>query len=299
MTLSAIAIVLLSALMHALWNLYYKRSRDGTGLFLTSTALQVGVLLPLFVYLVCVHGIPRQGVMFVVSSSILQGIYLFLLARAFRAGEMSLVYPIARSAPVLVAIWGALFLGERLAMLGIVGVVLSVTGAWLIEASENSFGARAQGRPRVSLAVWLALITAFVISIYSIIDKLGISIFASSTLPPSARLGGSLIYAYLTFVILGLTLAAGKGTRLAGLGDLLKSEWRWAIAVAVLSFLSYFLLIFVLSFSSVTYAVSVRQASIIFGVLLGGYKLRESRMPMRLAASVVIVAGLILIGIAK
>jgi drug/metabolite transporter (DMT)-like permease len=298
-TASAIAIVLASALMHALWNLYYKRSRDGSGLFLLATTIQVVILLPIFAYLVSVHGIPRQGIVFVVSSSVLQGIYLFLLARAFRAGEMSLVYPIARSAPVLVAIWGALFLGERLASLGIVGVILSVAGVWFIEASENDLQARGNGRRRISLAVWLALVTAFVISIYSIVDKLGISFFAPKALPPSARLGGSLVYAYLTFVILGLTLAAGKGTRLMKLGSLLKAEWRWAVIIALLSLLSYFLLIFVLSFSSVTYAVSVRQASIIFGVLLGGYRLRESKVPMRLAASVVIAAGLVLIGVAK
>ena len=77
-----------------------------------------------------------------------------------------------------------------------------------------------------------------------------------------------------------------------------RREWKRALLGGLMTFASYTLILFVMETENVGYIVSIRQSSVIFGVLLGVAFLKESYGKLRLVASVLIVLGLILIATA-
>ena len=72
-------------------------------------------------------------------------------------------------------------------------------------------------------------------------------------------------------------------------------EWKRALAVVGLSLISYSLILYVLMTEKVSYVTAVRQCSVIFVVLLGGYALKETYTKRRLIAAVVMILGIFLI----
>src|SRR5260370_42689288 len=96
--------------------------------------------------------------------------YLFLLSTAYRRGELSVVYPIARgSAPMLSVLVGIGILGERLATVQLVGVALLIAGILAVTLPQTS------GRATVP-----ALLTGVAIPTSSPVAPRGVS-------PPAPR----------------------------------------------------------------------------------------------------------------
>ena len=94
-------------------------------------------------------------------------------------------------------------------------------------------------------------------------------------------------------VLYGLTcLARFPHQQIAQIG---RAEWKRALAIVGLSFLSYSLILYVLMTEKVSYVTAVRQCSVIFVVLLGGYALKETYTKRRFVAAVVMVLGIFLI----
>src|SRR5262245_60359227 len=128
MPLAALLLVLFAALCHATWNLLVKA--DPRPLEIQSGALLVGTLLcapVLFIY--SPWELPTSAWALVLVSAAFETGYVLSLSAGYAAGELSLVYPIARgSAPVLVAPLAVLVLGERLSLRGVTGIALVVVG---------------------------------------------------------------------------------------------------------------------------------------------------------------------------
>ena len=76
-----------------------------------------------------------------------------------------------------------------------------------------------------------------------------------------------------------------------------RTEWKRTLAVVGLSLTSYSLILYVLMTEKVSYVTAVRQCSVIFVVLLGGYTLKETYTKRRFIAAVVMVLGIFLIAI--
>jgi multidrug transporter EmrE-like cation transporter len=138
---TAIALVLLAALMHALWNLLLKGKNRMRTAWLASA---VGGLLGL-PFILLSDPAPIRSWGFAAVAALLEVVYLTLLSAAYARGDFSAVYPLARgSAPALLALWAALLLGERPSPAGMMGLAL-LLGGWSSSGGSAPRGQAATG----------------------------------------------------------------------------------------------------------------------------------------------------------
>src|SRR5918992_595064 len=126
MTGGALAFGLGRAFLHALWNVLLAGSRDSVAATGALLAFGVVLLAPAALF---AGDVSSSAIPFVAASAALELAYFVLLARAYRGGELGVVYPVARgSAPVLVLGAAVLGLGKGVSVLAAVGVVLVAAG---------------------------------------------------------------------------------------------------------------------------------------------------------------------------
>lgn len=169
MTTFALALVLLSAFTHASWNLLAKRAQGGAAFGWLIFTLAVPLYAPLVAGLIVLRA-PRLGpeeLLFILGSALLHVAYFLLLFAGYRAGDLSLVYPLARgTGPLLSTIAAIVLLGERPTPLALAGAAAIVGGAFLLTGDPRRLRAQGAGR-----AVGYALLTGVVIAAYTIWDK--------------------------------------------------------------------------------------------------------------------------------
>jgi drug/metabolite transporter (DMT)-like permease len=281
MPLTALGLLLLAAVLHAVWNLLVKNARQKQ--VFTWWALAVGAVCfaPL---LLLTRAFPIQVWPLVICSGLVEATYYITLTRAYEHGDFSLVYPMARgTAPAFLVLWAVLFLGERPRPVGFVGLALLVLGL-VIVGGKNWWALRKTTTLSTS-GVVLALSVACCISIYSAID--GAAVRIVSPLP---------------YTVLVISLATIFFTPLVLLRyghNAVVSEWRtnWLriILVGILSFLSYMLVLVSYTLAPVSYAGSVREISIVFAAFIGWRWLREDLGLLRMIGASVIFVGILII----
>jgi drug/metabolite transporter (DMT)-like permease len=285
---AALGLVLLAAIAHATWNLLARRAHEKLAFLWCGTLVSSVVFLPLGVWLLLTEPISPAGWGVVALSAGLEALYYWTLAQAYRYGDLSLVYPIARgTAPILVPILAALFLGERLSALAAAGIGLVVLGTVLIHT-------RGLGRPRLAALAEVvsqrgtryALLTGLVIAAYSALDKYGVSL-----VPP--LLYGYLLFAGLTLTLLPLVLRQPQA---------LAAEWKLhrgsIVTVGLLAPGSYLLVLFALTLAPVSYVAAAREVSVVLAAVLGMLVLKEGYGRQRLLGSTAIAGGLMLLVLA-
>lgn len=291
MTPQELSLVLASALLHALWSVAIKGSR----LPLVFNLLQKpGHLLLLAALLPFVHlgEIPAPVWRLLACTSLIHGLYLYWLSRAFTHGDLTLVYPIARSAPAFLPFVAAVFLGERVSLAGALGIATVLAGMWLVQLGP--------GVDRASLAgpaARFAYLTLAATVGYSLVDKMGMAALGASpwTSPvPRALafcvlldLGSTAVFLPLALRRVGIASVLGAGRRELGLATL--AAW--------LSVLGYALILEALETASVSYVVTVRQTSVLFALVLGVVWLREVPGRRRAVGGVATVVGVALIAL--
>jgi drug/metabolite transporter (DMT)-like permease len=281
----ALGLVLLAACVHASWNLLAKQAHDKLAFLWCSALASVILYLPLGLWLLLAYPVPPAGWAIIAASSLLEGAYYWGLAQAYRYGDLSLVYPIARgTAPLLVPLLAAAFLGERLSPLGAGGVGLVVVGVLTLHLPALSWrGVRAFAGVAGQLGTRYALLTGLFIAGYSTLDKRGVALVQPA------------LYSYLLFCGISvalLPLLMGQGTKVA-------AEWRRSrravVVVGLLCPLSYGLVLAALTLAPVSYVSPAREVSVVIAALLGAYVLHEPYGRQRLVGSALIAGGLALL----
>lgn len=288
MTSLSLALVLLAASLHTAWNLLIKSVPERA--LVSGWAMLIGSLL--FMPALIMHW-PLPGIIwpYVIVSTIVEIAYMLLLSSAYRYGDFSLVYPIARgAAPALIACWATLFLGEKISSTGLLGLAAIILGLGAIGSEQLLTHARRSDHSSIQrLALGLAFGVALMISIYSTIDAAAV------------KLVNPLAYTVLIFFTTGLGQSlllirhAGLQQSLAALKT---QRWR-VIAVGLLMLGAYLIVLQVYASSTVSYAAALREVSILMSALVGWRFLGERFGPARLLGSVLIVVGIIFIASAK
>ncbi len=294
MPLSALGLLLLAAVLHAFWNLLVKRA--GEKQIFTWWAIVVGVVCfsPLVIF-----GLPLPGRVwpFILASAAMEAAYFIALTLAYKLGDFSLVYPLARgAAPALLAIWAALFLGERPTPLGLVGLGVLLlgllvvgTGSWRSQRKAASISLQEGALTLPSLgAIGAALLVAFSISIYTVIDGAAVRFADQSP---------------YTVVVLGLSAVFTAPAVLARYGKkTVLTEWRanWSriLVVGLLMMVTYLLVLYAYTLAQVNYAGAIREVSVVFGALAGWFWLGEGFGAQRAVGSVLIFVGILVIAVA-
>src|SRR5256885_10438041 len=187
MTAIAVALALTAAVCHGTWNVLVKVSGDPIATFRRATLVAGVVATIAFMPAWLLLGRPSldpAAAGFCLVSSLLETLYLWLLSAAFRRGELSAVYPIARGSAPLLSVWvGLAVLGERLAALQVIGVGLLLLGILAVALSQ------AGGRATVP-----ALLPGVAIAAYTTVDRVGV------------RLTEPWIYGWLLFTLMAMEL---------------------------------------------------------------------------------------------
>jgi len=287
MEIYPLGLVLASAFIHVFWNMLMKSSQDKLvfmgWVFLFSSLFYF----PFFGANLHRLPIPLTGWALIWISGCIHVVYTIILAKAYEAGDLSLVYPLARSAPLFATLWAFLFLGERLTVGGVTGILLVVVGAYMIGFRTPQW--REFTKPLFSLKdkpYQLALLTALLVSLYSIVDKIGVS-----------RMHPFIFYYLLLVPRLTLYVPYVFMTRHPSIMPEWRRNRRNILLVALLQFLGYLLILYAMTLTKVSYIVAIRQISVVFAVLMGTAVLKEKYGFVRLVASAFIFLGVFLIGV--
>ncbi len=215
-------------------------------------------------------------------SALFEALYYLAIARAYKSGELSVVYPLARgTAPVFLLGWAVLLLSEQPTAFGLIGIGLIVNGLALLNLSRLRAWRTCLESLRTASAGW-ALSAGLFISLYTLLDKVAVT----GTNP--------LLYTYfaMTLTLLWLTPAAVATIGWGGL----RREWqasRWRSAAAGVAAMASYAIILVVMQSGVcaSYVGAVREVNVVFGTLAAIIILKEKGTPMRLLGSVLISSG--------
>lgn len=285
MTAWALTLILAAAFIHATWNLLNKRASGHATFTWVVAVLSAVFYAPVAVAAVLFWqaqvGWVEIGLM--AGSAALHTGYFVLLNEGYRAGDLSLVYPLARgTGPLLSTAAAILFLGERPSMVALAGGLMIVTGVLVLTCSPRQLS---QAGARKAVAY--ALVTGTFIAAYTLWDKQAVSRFAMS--PILLDWGANLVRALL------LTPFALHHWNSA------RNEWRVhrfeAVGVALLVPLSYILVLTAMQFTPVSYVAPAREISILIGTAMGTRLLAEGDVHRRLAAAAAMVVGVVALAV--
>jgi drug/metabolite transporter (DMT)-like permease len=267
--------VLFAALCHASWNALIKVALDplsSTTLIVAGATVFALIVIP-FVPLPAAASWPYLAV-----SGVIHLFYFAGLVEAYRTGDLGQVYPIARgAAPLMTAAAGTLVVGEHLGIVAWCGIVALAAGVLLLSLRGGRDFAKLDRR-----AVGFALFTAVTICVYTIVDGVG------------ARLSGhAFSYVLWGFVAICVCLAPyalwRNGRSL--FGDL-EHFWLRGFAGGALQVVSYSVALWAMTLAPIAIIAALRETSVLFGAAIAVVWLKEPLRVVRIAAAVLIVAGL-------
>jgi len=279
-----LALVLGSALLHAWWSVSIKGSRDPLAFNLAQKAAPVLLLLAALPW-VDLREVPRPVWTVFAGTSVAHGVYFYWMSRAFERGDLTLVYPIARSTPAFLPFVAVPLLGEDLSGRGALGIATVVAGMWCVHP-----GRRPSWRELTAPAVRFAYLTLAATVAYSLLDKAAMAELASA--PWSSRLPRAVFYCLLLYPGSALVFVPlvwrrrGRPVFAAA-----RRELRAATLAFAVSLVGYSLILAALETAPASYVVAARQTSVLFALALGMAFLGERPGRRRAFGAALTVAG--------
>lgn len=275
------AAVLCAALMHAGWNALVKANGDA---FLST------VLVTASAGILCLLALPfldqprPASWPFIAASSLVQVLYYALLMETYREGDISHAYPLMRGcAPLMVALVGLVFMGERLAPNQWLAIGLICGGVLAMVLAARGLPANAIAARRTTL---LALCTACVIAAYTVIDGAGVR-----------RSGAPAAYTMWIFVFTALGVALIGLRRRRELLPFARRHPGLLLGGGAMSVGSYGVALWAMTQAPVAAVAALRETSILFATAIALLVLRERVVPARLAAAGLIACGAVVMRI--
>jgi drug/metabolite transporter (DMT)-like permease len=270
--------VLFAAACHAGWNALIKIGLDPlstTALIALGSAVVAIVCLPFF-------GMPAAAAWpWVVASGIIHLGYFAALIESYRTGDLGQVYPIARgSAPLMTAAASTFFVGESLSVLSWSGIVVLAAGVLLLSARGGRAFERVDRR-----AVGFAFATALTICTYSIVDGIG----ARISLNPESYVS----WVFIANALLLVPYAFWRDGR--EVSAAMRRFWLRGLVGGTLSAVSYGTVLWAMTLAPIAIVATLRETSVLFGAAIAVAVLKEPLRAVRIAAALLIVAGLVLI----
>lgn len=277
-----LTLVIASAFSHASWNVLAKSGTDKESFFWLMNVTSLFTLLPLFYLLMPDWSFPHAAVPFMILSGVAETLYFVSLGSAYEIGDLSVVYPLARSSPLFVVVLAVAFLGEKISPSGFAGIILVVLGVYTIHLRSLSLGDFLSPiRSLRGRASQFALLTAIWTTSYSLFDKMGVTTV------------GPFVYAFWLdfFILLFMTPVViwRRGWRMVA------GEWKASnVRLIVAGFLArfgYILVLVAMSLAQVSYILALRQLSVVLGAAAGVFLLKEEYGRIRVLSSIIIFLG--------
>lgn len=281
-----VAAVLAAAVLHAGWNAIAKGVPDRLGLFVRMSAVSVAVTSVAVWWVVPPH---RASWPWLAASVAVHVGYTVALMAAYRIGDFNQTYPLARGlGPLVVAAVAVLAIGEPLAALPALGVVL-IAGAVAV------LGLTPWRRIRTNrTAVTAAVVTGLTIAGYTLIDGIGVRRSGSPV-------GYALWLVGLQGLVNGTALTLARRFRLAGPADPVAGSpvraWSVAVLAGLMSALAYGLVLWAQTRGALAAVAALRESSVVVAAVIGVVFFREPMGRLRITASVAVAAGVVLLSV--
>jgi len=287
----AVLLVLSAAVAHAAWNVIaHGVSRIGMPFLwlgaVSSVVVWIGVV-PFTGGLGT--GTVPAFLLGIVVSAVLHVAYMLVLQRGYRVGRLSTVYATARgTGPTISVVLAVTLLGERPSWPALVGGLLVLVGVVAVGLADTGGSAPVVARPRrrVDPGIVAGLLTGVAIAAYTIWD----AHFVRGGAAPVAFMVGCTA---VEVVLFGVAL----GPRRREVLPVLRAHWGRVLAFGVLSPLSYILVLGAITIAPVALVAPMREVSVVLVSVFGALVLREGRATTRIAASLVVLAGIALLAV--
>lgn len=281
----ALLLIIMAAVVHAVWNYLAKHSGGSIACIWLFGAISSIIYFPVVVVAIRLYR-PHFGgieIFFLIVSSLLHTAYFLFLTRGYQSGDLSIVYPLSRcSAPMITIILAISILQERPSGLALCGATTIVFGMFYLIGNLQLLLKSGSGR-----AVGYAFMTGLIIAVYSMVDKYTVS---NLSIPPIL-----LCYTAIFGRVLILTPYAVTNWK-----DV-RNEWvnhRFdVVGIALLDPLSFILVLSALVFTPVSYVAPAREISILIGTFMGARLFGERNMKRRAIGAAVMVVGMIILAL--
>lgn len=273
MSLSALAIVLFAACLHAGWNAMLKAITDRAAILAAVAGAHVVIGLAMIV-IYPVPAVASWPSLF--ASTVVHYGYYLLLYHAYRHGDLSQVYPISRGmAPALVSLGAVALIGETLALQGWVGLGLVSCGICLLALQRGAIPARPA---TILIAVGLGCL----IATYSVADGIGVRRSES----PLGYIG----WLFLLEAPVPVSIALSRWNS-GGRFDF--RVVRAGLFAGVCAAAAYGLVLYVKTYAPLAAVSAVRESSVIIAALIGVMAFGERPWRIRLIAASIVAAGIV------
>ena len=274
MELTVLALVVVAAAIHALWNVWLKQSENR---LLSIATMSLGWSLVGLIGLPFVVLPAGEAWPYLLASVVLHVVYALVLVASYRAGDLSVAYPIARgTGPLIVTLVSVVLLGETIGVAGAIAVALVIVGVLLL----GGFG----GAQNMKVFM-ISLGAGTMIGFYTLVDGLG------------GRINGSPhSYAIWLFFMQGIAIAPlAMFIDRSGFRELAASNWPKDLTGGLISVVAYWIAIWAMSIAPLPLVAAVRESSVAFAAVFGGLMLKER---VNWVAVVLILAGVTLVRLA-
>jgi drug/metabolite transporter (DMT)-like permease len=265
---------LFAALCHAGWSTIVKHHKSFSIMGMTCI-VEIIVFTPLVFFV----PFPSLEIWyFILASVILHGFYRLSVIYSYKFGDLSFVYPIARGgSSLLIVIFTLIILQEQISSLGFVGILIVCIGIFLISYSKNH---------KFNFSAFiLAVSTALLITIYTIIDGVGVRL--------SENKFSFLFWLLLLNGIPLLIISIFSKERL--LSNLNTKIIFWGIPAGILAILSYGIVVWSMQHLEIAYVSSIRETSIVLATIMGLIFLEEKKAKERILPAVLVVIGITIV----
>ncbi|MBO0333612.1 EamA family transporter [Sneathiella sp. CAU 1612] len=279
MELPVFLIVLMAAVLHASWNAFVKMNGDR---FLFMAVMMAASAVVAFASAIFLPLPAPESWPYIATSVLLHTGYPLFLLMAYKFGDLSHVYPLARgSAPLMVALVSVFVIGEVLSSQAMIAVMIMAFGIMSLSLTR---GAQNLWNP---WAVFFALGTGIFIAAYTLTDGIG------------ARLAGN-AHSYTAWMMglegipfIAYVLLTRKSQALPQIGRV----WKTATLMGLMSLAAYWSVIWAMTVAPIALVAAVRETSIIFALLFGVFFLKERLSLIKFAATFMTLFGVVLLKI--
>ncbi len=279
-----VVVALLASLVSALRDAFQKKLTDGfTSVEIGFIGQVYGVVLlaPLTLYVYLTSEAVMTSTVFlsilVVSTCIVLAFYFFI--EALRDTDISIVSPLRRSTPIVVALLEPLVLGVSYRSVVLLAGALGTVGAYVLMADEGFMEPILNLRER---GAQMALASTFVFAISAISLRYGTTNY------------DTILFTYLVYLLglVGFWFLMVGGSHSVSRPDYLDSDMIWMGSLNTVAAVMTFYAFSLISASEVTI---VKQTTGIFGILVGGAYFRESELLRKLIGTLIVIAGVVLV----
>jgi len=207
-------------------------------------------------------------------------IAIILHFRAIHMSPLSLTLPFLSFTPVFVILTGDLLLGETLSPMGIIGIMLVVTGGYVLnlDSAKNGF----LGPIKAIFKEPGSAIMLFVAALYALCSVGGKVLIINSS-PMFAAMFLFTLYGPLLTIIL-------VGTGKASLKTIIRKPFLGA-GVGVIIFIEIICHNLAISMIAAAYMITIKRMAGIFSVMYGWIIFKERGIRIRLIGTIIMTAG--------